>query len=81
VKAILVAVILALLRFVRLVSRPKIEILGTVPGMRGLHSIDRHQDAVTIPGLSLFRFNAPSFSRLRFSSALSWMLSKPPDRA
>jgi MFS superfamily sulfate permease-like transporter len=59
VKAILVAVILALLRFVKLVSRPKIEILGTVPGMRGLHSVDRHQDAVTIPGLLLFRFNAP----------------------
>ncbi len=59
VKAILVAVILALLRFVRLVSRPKVEILGTVPGIRGLHSIDRHHDAATIPGLSLFRFNAP----------------------
>jgi MFS superfamily sulfate permease-like transporter len=59
VKAILVAVILALLRFVKLVSRPQVEILGTVPGMRGLHSIDRHQGATTIPGLLLFRFNAP----------------------
>ena len=59
VKAILIAVILALLRFIRLISRPKVEILGTVPGMRGLHSIDRHQNAATIPGLLLFRFNAP----------------------
>ena len=59
VKAILVAVILALLRFVRLVSRPQVEILGTVPGMRGLHSVDRHADAATVPGLLLFRFNAP----------------------
>jgi high affinity sulfate transporter 1 len=59
VKAILVAVILALLRFVRLVSRPRVEILGSVPGMPGLHSIDRHQNATMIPGLLLFRFNAP----------------------
>ena len=59
VQAILVAVILALLRFVKLVSRPRVEILGKVPGLPGLHSIDRHRDAATIPGLLLFRFNAP----------------------
>ena len=59
VKAILIAVILALLRFIKLVSSPKVEILGAVPGMPGLHSTDRHPDAATIPGLMLFRFNAP----------------------
>ena len=59
VQAILVTVILALLRFVKLVSRPRVEILGKVPGLPGLHSIDRHRDAATIPGLLLFRFNAP----------------------
>jgi high affinity sulfate transporter 1 len=59
IKAILVAVILALLRFVRLVSRPKVEILGAVPGMPGLHSTERHRNAATVSGLLLFRFNAP----------------------
>lgn len=59
IQAILVAVILALLRFVRLVSRPQVEVLGTVPGTPGLHSIVRHPDASTIPGLLIFRFNAP----------------------
>jgi MFS superfamily sulfate permease-like transporter len=59
VQAILVAVVLALLRFVRLVSRPKVEILGTVLGMPGLHSIERHQNASTVSGLLIFRFNAP----------------------
>jgi high affinity sulfate transporter 1 len=59
VQAILVAVILALLRFVQLVCRPKVEILGMVPGRPGLHPIDRHASAATIPGLLLFRFNAP----------------------
>jgi high affinity sulfate transporter 1 len=59
VQAILVAVVLALLRFVKLVSRPKVEILGKAPGLPGLHSTDRHREATTIPGLLLFRFNAP----------------------
>src|SRR4051812_3116668 len=59
VQAIFVAVILALLRFVRLISRPKVEILGSAPGLPGLHSRDRHPNATTVPGLLLFRFNAP----------------------
>jgi high affinity sulfate transporter 1 len=59
VQAILFAVVLALLRFVRLVSRPKIELLGKVPGMSGFHSLERHPSAAPVPGLLLFRFNAP----------------------
>jgi len=59
IDAILIAVALALVRFVRLVSRPKVEVLGRVPGLPGLHAVDRHSDAETIPGLVLFRFNAP----------------------
>jgi MFS superfamily sulfate permease-like transporter len=59
IRAILFAVALAILRFIRLVSRPKLEILGKVKGFPGYHSIERHPEAVTIPGLMLFRFNAP----------------------
>jgi high affinity sulfate transporter 1 len=59
IRAILFAVALAILRFVRLVSRPQLEILGKIKGFPGLHSIERHPEAVTIPGLMLFRFNAP----------------------
>jgi MFS superfamily sulfate permease-like transporter len=59
VEAILVAVVLALIRFVRRVSRPRTEILGEVEGLPGLHCIARHPEATTIPGLVLFRFNAP----------------------
>ncbi len=59
IHAILIAVVLAILRFVRLVSRPKIEILGKVKGSSGFHSIERHPEAATIPGLMLLRFNAP----------------------
>jgi MFS superfamily sulfate permease-like transporter len=59
VQAILLAVVLALVRFVRLVSRPAVETLGQVPGFPGFHSLQRHSDATTVAGLVLLRFNAP----------------------
>jgi high affinity sulfate transporter 1 len=59
VNAILLAVVLALLRFVRLVSRPAVEILGQVPGFPGFHAVSRHADASVTEGLVLLRFNAP----------------------
>ena len=59
IQAILFVVILAILRFVHLVARPKIELLGKVEGMPGYHSLDRHPEAKTIPGLVVLRFNAP----------------------
>jgi MFS superfamily sulfate permease-like transporter len=59
IQAILVAVVLALLRFVQLTFRPSVETLGEVPGHPGFHSVARHPDATTEPGLLLFRFNAP----------------------
>jgi MFS superfamily sulfate permease-like transporter len=59
IHAILFSVALAILRFIRLMSRPTIEILGNVKGLSGFHSIERHPEAVTIPGLMMLRFNAP----------------------
>ena len=59
VQAILVVVVLAILRFVQEASRPAVEILGEVPGMAGIHPLSLHDNATTIPGLMLFRFNAP----------------------
>jgi len=59
VDAILLAVVLALLRFLRLTSRPTVESLGKVPGTKGYHSLDRNPTAATVPGLLIFRFNAP----------------------
>ena len=59
IQAILVAVILALLRFIRVTSRPRVEVLGEVDGLRGFHAKARHETAKTIPGLVLFRFNGP----------------------
>ena len=59
VQAIAVAVLLALLRFIHLVARPKVETLGTVPGYDGWHAVEEYPNAQTIPGLRLLRFNGP----------------------
>ena len=59
VNAILFAVVLALLRFIKLMSRPRVEILGEIEGLPGLHSLERHEGAQGVPGVLLFRFNAP----------------------
>jgi high affinity sulfate transporter 1 len=59
INGILIAVGLALVRFVKLTARPRDEVLGTVDGLPGLHSIERHPDARTFPGLVLYRFDGP----------------------
>ena len=59
INGILIAVALALARFVKQTARPRDEVLGKVDGLPGFHSIERHPTAKTFPGLALFRFNAP----------------------
>ena len=59
INGILIAVAIALVRFVKQTARPRTEVLGKVEGLPGFHSIERHRSAKTIPGLTLFRFNAP----------------------
>lgn len=59
INGILVAIALALARFVKQTARPRDEILGTVDGLEGFHSTGRHERATTYPGIALFRFNAP----------------------
>jgi high affinity sulfate transporter 1 len=59
INGILFAVGLALVRFVQITARPKDEVLGAVDGLSGLHSIERHPGARTVPGLVLYRFDAP----------------------
>ena len=59
INGILITVGLALARFVKHTARPRDEVLGQVEGLPGFHSIERHQNARPLPGLVLFRFNAP----------------------
>lgn len=57
--AVLFAVALALVNFVQLASRPKVEILGEIAGQPGFHSLSGHAEAKAPPGIVLFRFNGP----------------------
>jgi high affinity sulfate transporter 1 len=59
IQAILLVVVLALLRFVRLTARPRVELLGELEGDAGYQSIASHPAARSQPGLLLFRYNGP----------------------
>ena len=43
------------------VARPHDAILGRVPGVGGMHDIDDYPEAQTIPGLVVYRYDAPLF--------------------
>ena len=59
IDAIIVAVALALMRFVKITARPRDEVLGEVPGRPGLHAVDRHPGARTFDGILIYRFDGP----------------------
>ena len=56
-----VAVGLSILDFVRRAWRPHDAILGRANGVKGYHDIKRYPDAKQIPGLVMFRWDAPLF--------------------
>ena len=58
---IAIAVGLSLLDFIRHAWRPHEAILGRVPNYKGYHDIGRHADAQQVPGLLLYRWDAPLF--------------------
>lgn len=61
VQGIFLSVALALLSFVWRAWHPYDAVLGRVPGTRGYHDVSRHADAHQMPGLLLFRWDAPLF--------------------
>jgi len=61
IQGIFIAVILALVVFVWRAWRPYDAVLGHVDGLKSYHDITRYPDARRIPGLVLFRWDAPLF--------------------
>jgi sulfate permease, SulP family len=55
---VLLAVILSLLWLLAIGSRPHDAVLGRAPGMKGFHDITDYPEAITVPGLVLYRFDA-----------------------
>jgi high affinity sulfate transporter 1 len=61
VQGIGVAVLIAVAEFLWDAWRPHSAVLGRVDGMRGYHDVERFPGARRIPGLVLFRWDAPLF--------------------
>ncbi|MHC9291146.1 SulP family inorganic anion transporter [Mycobacterium sp. LTG2003] len=58
---VLVAIGLSLLDMLRRVARPHDSVLGYVPGMAGMHDVDDYPQAEPVPGLVVYRYDAPLF--------------------
>lgn len=58
---VLIAVGLSVLDLIVRVARPHDGVLGYVPGLAGMHDIDDYPDARQVPGLVVYRYDAPLF--------------------
>jgi MFS superfamily sulfate permease-like transporter len=61
IQGIFIAVALALAGFIWRAWRPYDAVLGRVDGLKGYHDITRYPEAKRIPGLVIFRWDAPIF--------------------
>jgi high affinity sulfate transporter 1 len=58
---VLVAIGLSVADLLVRVARPHDAVLGRVPGLAGMHDVDDYPAAQTIPGLVVYRYDAPLF--------------------
>lgn len=61
IPGIALSVGVSILDFVRRAWRPHDAVLGRARGVKGYHDLRRYPDARTVPGLVLFRWDAPLF--------------------
>ena len=61
IQGIAVAVVIAVIEFLWDGWRPHSAVLGRVDGIKGYHDIKRYPAARVVPGLVLFRWDAPLF--------------------
>jgi SulP family sulfate permease len=58
---ILLAVALSVAEMLYRIARPHDAILGTVPGLAGMHDVDDYPEAAQTPGLIVYRYDSPLF--------------------
>jgi sulfate permease, SulP family len=58
---VLVAIVLSILDLLRRVARPHDATQGFVPGVAGMHDVDDYPNANLVPGLLVYRYDAPLF--------------------
>jgi MFS superfamily sulfate permease-like transporter len=61
IQGIGLAIVIAVIEFLWDGWRPHSAVLGRVDGVKGYHDIARHPEARVVPGLVLFRWDAPLF--------------------
>ncbi len=74
------AIGLAIIEFLWDGWRPHYAVLGRVPGLRGYHDIKRYPEARLIPGMLLFRWDAPLFfaNAEQFNQCVNAALAQAP---
>ena len=77
------AIVAAVLEFLWDGWRPHYAVLGRADGVRGYHDIKRYPDARLVPGLVLFRWDAPLFfaNAEQFHACVSRAIASSPTRA
>lgn len=58
---VIIAVAVSITEFMARLARPHEAVLGYVPDMAGMHDVDDRAETETIPGLVVFRYDAPLF--------------------
>jgi sulfate permease, SulP family len=58
---VLVAIGLSILELLRRIARAHDGVLGFVPGLAGMHDVDDYPQANLVPGLLVYRYDAPLF--------------------
>jgi MFS superfamily sulfate permease-like transporter len=61
ISGVVVAISLSILNFLRLAWKPYTAELVRVDGLKGYHDLARHPEGNRVPGLLLYRFDAPLF--------------------
>ena len=56
-----VAIVLSILDLIRRITSPYVDVLGYVPGIAGMHSLDDYPDSEPVEGLVVFRYDSPLF--------------------
>ena len=56
-----IAIALSMLEMIQRLARPHEGVLGRVPGLAGMHDVDDYPDAQCLPGLIVYRYDAPLF--------------------
>ncbi|MDN5771388.1 MAG: STAS domain-containing protein, partial [Microlunatus sp.] len=60
-QGVVFAIALSLVEMLYRLARPHEGVLGRVPGLAGMHDVDDHPGARTIPGCIVYRYDAPLF--------------------